>query len=353
MLGLLFNFQLLAQTADGDINSGISDGGEILDRATKASVAVVDAFHSDWQALVDGNNPIYLAIVNVCLLIASVLVAFWGVGLFREISDKGFSLNVIDDMFWPLLVCIMLGISKGALLADTSYLFYGTANYLNDKVLSISRGGVTFREAIMSANVNQALAQTLKVKTIECQKLPYTSTDEKGNNINPRQQCIEIESQKAKKQVDWYREQYQIPDTQSLLINQAAVVDDTINSAVQGTLYVVLTGLESMFQALMQNLFLLTAYSGPIFLVLSLFPGGSKAIYGWFSGWLFCGLWLVCFSIIIGNTATGIAIYSQSDPMFLLLMQGLGAPILAGGLAAFGSIALFFGLSSAARTLVS
>lgn len=330
---------LIAQTPPDGNNTGVTDAEEILDISSKAGDFVARSFDKDWVDMVNNNNPIYIAIVSMSALVATVAIAWWSLDWYRIYCDEGFSTNLLTQAAAPMLVTLML-LNNGVLLANSSLLLKSTGETLNSHLLSVSRNGISFREAIRGANVNQALAQALSQKLKECQSLPTSEIDEQGNTSNPQQKCIEEESQKAKDQVDKYRQQNNIPSNAISLLDPAAITGQIINSAVQGILFVVLGSLSGLTQIVMQQAYLLTAYVGPIFLTLSLFFG-SEYIRVWISGWVTCILWQICYSAVVGSTASAIATAPQSDPLMLPLLQGLLAPILAGILAAGAGYGVF------------
>lgn len=349
--GLATDIQfLLAQTPPDGENTGVTDAGEILDISSKAGDFVAKSFNQEWVDMVNNNNPVYIAIVSMSALVATVAIAWWSLDWYRIYCDEGFSTNLLTQAGAPILVALML-FNNGVLLANSSLLLRSTGETLNDQLLSMSRNGISFREAIRGANVNQALAQALSQKLKECQSLPTAEIDEQGNSSNPQLECIDRESQKAKDEVDKYREQNNIPSNAVSLLNPAAVAGQIINSAVQGILFVVLGSMSGVTQIVMQQAYLLTAYVGPIFLTLSLFFG-SEYIRVWISGWVACILWQICYSAVVGSTASAIATAPQSDPLLLPLLQGLLAPILAGVLAAGAGYGVFQIGSRLGKTII-
>ena len=327
---------------------GASDASTIVDGALNGSRLVVSSFNQDWQDFANGNSAVYTAIVAVCLLAAVVMVAFWSIGWYAEIVNYGFTTNVVNEMIYPLIVALMLGVSHGALLADTSLMFRGVSNYMNDKVLDITRNGVTLREAIRDTNMNQAFQISVRAKIEQCQQETESITDTNGNVTYPRRDCITRETQDAKKQADNYREKNQLSSTPNSW-NPLDVAGEAFNSAVQGLAFIIFSGLEAGFQFVLQVSFLLNAYIGPIFLVLSLLPLGAKPVYAWLSGWLALALTLVSYSIIVGIAASSIVNAPATNPLFLQLIEALLSPILAVAIGVGGGMALFSSFTSAAK----
>lgn len=341
---------LIAQAQPDGENQGVTDATTILNTATQAGDLVAKGFDRDWQTLVSGDNPVYLAIVAVSALVATTAIAWWSLGWYTIYCSEGFSIELMSQTVVPFLVMLLL-FNNGALLATSSFLLRSTGEYLNSRLLSITKDGISFREAIRGANVNQALAQALSEQLKNCQSLPTVNIDEEGNETSPQQECIEKESKKAKEEVDKYREENNIPANAVSLLDPGALVGQAINSAVQGLLFVVLGSLSGLWQILMQQAYLLTAYTGPIFFTLSLFFG-FEYVRVWLSGWVFCILWQVCYSAILGDTAAKIAIAPQSDPLIMPLVQGLAAPILAGVMAGGAGYGVFLAGNRVGRAIV-
>ncbi len=333
-------------------NQGTTDAIAILDGALNGSRMMVQSFELDWQQLIAGNSPIYSAVISICLSASAILVGFWSVGWLRVLTTYGIDWKTIEEAIWPTVVVLMLAVNNGALLANTSLLFRGISNYMNDQVLDITRDGVTLREAIRETNFDQAFAQALKVKLQQCEQLPTTATDpETGETSNPRHVCQKREIEAGRITAENYRTRNRIPTYRNTW-NPAQLVGQVLNSAVQGLLYVVLSGLEAGFQYLLQMSFLLAAYTGPIFVSLSLLPVGTKPIYGWLSGWLALGLILISYSIVVGMAASSIVNASSSNPLFFPLITGFLSPIIAIAIGTGGGLALFFGFTSSAAFLL-
>lgn len=340
---------LLAQSNPQD--QGVTNADQIVQGALNGSRMVVASFDKDWQDFASGNSDIYTAVVKVCLLGAAIIVGFWSIGWYKEIAEHGFDINVINEMIYPIIVIFMLGINNGALLADTSLMFRGVSNSLNDKVLDITRNGVTLREAIRDTNMNQAFALAAKAKVEQCQQQPDTVVDENGKQIHPRKLCIDNATQDAKQKADDYRSKNQLPALPNSW-NPLDVAGEAFNSVVQGLLYFIFSGLEAGFQYLIQVSFLINAYIGPIFLVLSMLPLGAKPIYAWMSGWLGLGLILISYSIIVGIAASSIVNTPDTNPLFLQLIEGILSPVLAIAIGMYGGTAIFSGFTSAAKLLI-
>lgn len=331
-------------------NKGTSDATVIIDSAVASSRAIVSIFDEEWKLLANGNSEIYKALVAISLSIATILVAFWSVGWYQQIVNNGFSTIVINEIIYPIIIILMLS-NNGALLANASLLFRGISNGVNDSVLSITRNGVTYREAIRASNFNKAFIANVQAKIAECESKPEKTTDKNGKVIDTRQKCKERAIQQAKKDADNYRKEKGLGFSPPNL-KFWEIPGEMANSAVQATLFLVFTGFEAAFQFIVQIAFLLNAYVAPVFLVMSLFPTGSRPIFTWLSGWLTLGLILVSYSIMVGLGASAVVNNPPTNPLFLPLLHGLFSPLLAIGIGIGGGISSLSGFAAITRIII-
>lgn len=328
-------------------NQGTTDASTIVEGAMNGSKLVVDSFNKDWQDLASGNSPVYTAIVKISLLIATISVALLSIGLYEEIANYGLSTKVINELVYPTIVVLMLAINNGALLTSTSLLFRETSNYLNQQILGVTRNGIRLSEAIREVNMDQAFAAAIGEKLKECSNKSLT-TNQQGQNA--RRLCQENVLSDAEKQARDYRDKYQLPGAPNTL-NPLKIGEEIVNSAVQALSWIIFSGLEAAFQFGLQMSFMLNAYVGPIFLVLSLLPLGTKPIYAWLSGWLALALTLISYSIIVGIAATAVVNAPNTNPLFFQLVEAILSPILALAIGIGGGMSLFSGFVSSAKLL--
>ncbi|AUT04651.1 hypothetical protein CLI64_29805 (plasmid) [Nostoc sp. CENA543] len=295
----------------------------------------MNAFEQDWKDLATGTSPIYIAVVSVSMLIAIVLVSFWSLGWYRQISDEGFSHNVVSEMAFPLLVIIMLS-NNGVMLANTSLALRNVTVNLNSSILSITRNGITLKDAIRSVNTDQAFIAAVQSRIAECDII---ATPEE------RQQCIDKKIKIAKEQAEATKKDRGIAGI-PVTWNPAEVTGEIINKVVQGAIFIILSGLAAGFQYILQLSFLLVVYVAPIFLVLSLLPVGAKPIYAWLSGWLGLTLVLISYSIIVGIVAGSIVNQPSSSHLQMQLLQAIFSPVLAVAIGTGGAMSVFKAFTS-------
>ncbi len=331
-------------------DKGTSDATFIIDTAVKSSRAIVSVFDEEWKLLANGNSEIYKTLVIVSLSVATILVAFWSVGWYQKIVNNGFSTEVINEIIYPIIIILMLS-NNGALLANTSLFFRDFSNGINDQVLSITRNGITYREAIKASNNNRAFITNVQSQLAECEVEPDKKVDGDGNVINSRQACKDRVLEQATKDARTYREKQGLDFTPPNL-KFWEIPGVIANSAVQATLFLFFAGFEAAFQFIVQIAFLLNAYVAPVFLVMSLFPSGSRPIFTWLSGWLTLGLILISYSIMVGLGSSAVVNNPPTNPLFLPLLQGVFSPFLAVGIGIGGGMSSFSGFAAIAKIVI-
>jgi hypothetical protein len=332
-------------------NTGVTITREIIQGAANGSDLIVKVFEQDWQDLASGQSPIYSAVVLTSTLIAVALVSFWSLGWYRQISDEGFSHNVISEMVFPLLVILMLT-NNGVMLANSSLALRNATVKLNSSILNITKNGVTLRDAIRTVNLDQSFILATQTAIAECDKVTRSNTPTPGNTTNPpttptpgnttnsRQQCIDETIQKAQEEAQKIRRERGLR-AGSGSWNPLDVTGELINNYIQGFIYIILSGLSAGFQYVVQLSFLLVAYVAPIFLALSLLPVSPKPIYAWLSGWLGLTLVLISYSIIVGIIATSIVNVPSTNPLITQLLQAIFSPLLAVAIGTGGGMSVF------------
>lgn len=342
-------FYFIAKTPDSSDNNMTTDAETIVQGAINGSEIFVSAFDNDWRDFANGQSPVYNAVVAVSMMAAVVLVSFWSLQWYEQIMEEGFSSGIVKEMAFPLIVILMLN-NNGAMLASSSLALRNVSNNLNSRVLSVTRNGITLKEAIRGVNADQTFILAAKTAIAECEKLQEVEVDENNNKTTPRQNCKKKINQEIKAQAEEYKRKKGIKSTSNW--NPLDIAGGFVNVIVQGLSYIIFSGLSAAFQFVVQLSFLLTAYIAPIFLVLSMLPLGAKPIFTWLSGWLALGLVMISYSIIVGIAASSIVNSPSNNPLLLQLIQAVFSPILAVAIGTGGGMALFSGFTSAAKFVV-
>ncbi|WP_414541665.1 type IV secretion system protein [Nostoc sp. CCY0012] len=328
-------------------NTGATISGEIIEAAMNGSDMIVQSFEQDWQDFAAGQSPVYIAIVSISMLVAVVLVSFWSLGWYSQFSEEGFSSGVVNEMVFPLLVILMLS-NNGMMLAGSTLALRNVTVNLNSQLLSITRNGVTLKDAIRITNLDQGFALATQAALAQCEKHNELEIDSQGNRNNPRKKCIDETIQQAKTESQKIRQKKGLGSGTGSW-NPLDVGGELINNLVQGFAFLIFSGLSAGFQYIVQLSFLLTAYVAPIFLVLSLLPVGAKPIYAWISGWLALTLVLISYSIIVGIAASSIVNAPANNPLLTQLIQAIFSPLLAVAIGTGAGMAVFTAFSSGVK----
>lgn len=338
---------LLAQTLGqqpGE-NTGTTNSGEIVQGAIEGADLIYKSFENDWLELASGTNPIYTAVVAISTLAAVVMVAFASVGWYRKYAESGFGFDFVSEMVLPLLVIVMLS-NNGFLLANTTLALKNVSTGLNRSLLSITRNGVNLKDAIRNVNADQSFIIAAQSALARCETLG--SEKQEGSELSPKQACIQDAIDNTRRDAQKAREKTGAGSGTGSW-NPLDLSGELINSAIQGFVYVILSGLSAAFQYVVQLSFLMVAYVAPIFLVLSLLPFQSKPIYAWLAGWLGLTLVLISYSITVGIIASAIVAKPSSNPLLMQLLQAIFSPLLAVAIGTGGGMSIFSAFTSGVK----
>jgi hypothetical protein len=245
----------------------------------------------------------------------------------------------------PLVVIVMLS-NNGFLLANTTVALKNVSTGLNRNILNITRNGVNLRDAIRNVNADQSFVLAAQLAIANCEK--KREKKQEGEELSEKQACIKDAVENTRKDAQKAREKTGAGfGTGSW--NPLDLSGELINSAIQGFVYVILSGLSAAFQYIVQLSFLMIAFAAPIFLVLSLLPFQSKPIYAWLSGWLGLTLVLISYSITVGIIASAIVSKPSSNPLLLQLLQAIFSPLLAVAIGTGGGMAVFSAFTSGVK----
>lgn len=338
---------LFAQTTGQQAgeNTGTTNSGEIIEGAIEGADLIYKSFENDWLELASGTSPIYTPVVAVSTLAAVVMIGFASFGWYRKFAEEGFGFDFVSEMVLPLLVIIMLS-NNGFLLANTTVALKNVSTGLNRSILNITRNGVNLRDAIRNVNADQSFVLAAQLAIAKCEKLDKEKKE--GEELSEKQACINNAVDITRKSAQEAREKTGAGFGGGSW-NPLDLSGELINSAVQGFVYVILSGLSAAFQYIVQLSFLMIAFVAPVFLVLSLLPFQSKPIYAWLSGWLGLTLVLISYSITVGIIASAIVSKPSSNPLLLQLLQAIFSPLLAVAIGTGGGMAVFSAFTSGVK----
>lgn len=345
---MLWSF--IAQSLPTPPDDGITYSTDIIDKAKSSAEIVVNSFEGDWQRLLAGEDPVYFAIIKVCIPLATIGVAWWSLPWIANIAERGLTIEVINAVIWPVLVALMLAYNNGLLLATTAYTLHKVDSSLNAQLLDNIRSGISRREAIRETHIDQGLSQQLAKDLEDCATMPTAGTDKNGNPSNIRKNCEDKASEKAIQDSRQYREANGIPSTGTGF--DWANPGTLVNNVVQAGLFAFLSACEACAVWVINKSFLLVTYTGPFALLISLPMSSGKPIWVWLNGWLACTLWQLLYNVIIGDIATTTVLSSQTNPLIMPLMEGIIAPFITAAIAGFSAFGLSAIISSLGRTIV-
>jgi hypothetical protein len=339
--GLTNNLLFLASSS----NKGIT-AAEIIKEAEESASGIVKMLDSSWQDYVSGNSPIYLATVRASLALGTVFVSFWAIPFIKTLVNEQYSTKTIDEITFPLIGVLLLGIKNGIILAAICLSLRTASNNLNTWVLTANYNGTNFKESIAQVHLQQAQEELFESKAGQCLLLPPTKNQD---GVDAQTTCVNEVVEEMKKMT---QENAKSNEGFSFNINWenfniTKKMTQALNSQIKQELKLIFSAFKEAFVFLVEIAMLLNAYIAPVFLALSLLPGQSKLIYAWLSGWLALGLLKISYTIIIGITTSSIVNNNDTNPLFLPLLEGVLSPILALAVASGGGMALFNGLSSA------
>lgn len=102
----------------------------------------------------------------------------------------------------------------------------------------------------------------------------------------------------------------------------------------------VMAGVSAAIQLLLEIAQLLTALIAPVFVMMGLLPSGGRAILSWMSAFWGIFLFKLCYSIIVGLSASFFDIEGLS-PLYMGITSAILAPLLAGILATGGGMGFY------------
>lgn len=311
-----------------DGKTGQTSASGIVDGAKDGSRLMRGSLRNRWRTLLSGNSPIYSALVPICGFVSTVIVAFWGIGMWTEMAGTSgyLSTKMIGEVAF-VGVAIIVFAGGGLLLPNIASLFEGGFNYVNEAILTGTQEQISYYEAIRQVKLDDSSRVVIANKMEECARLPIEKTDEQGNTINPRQNCEQQVMKEARQlSTDLFPQKSGggNPVTDSLV--------GFLRAGMQTFIWIILSGMAAGFQWLLQMSFFLNAHIGIVFLTTSLLWSSGKPIYAWLSGFMAFGVTMIMYTIIVGITASAIVDSQHNEPLFLPLIEAVFSPLLAGAM---------------------
>jgi hypothetical protein len=113
----------------------------------------------------------------------------------------------------------------------------------------------------------------------------------------------------------------------------------------------VILSFKGSFLYIIEVMMLVTALVGPVFLSLTLFPGGTRPLMTWGVSFLTLGFCKICFSLISGLSSMAIVLAGPNnvDMMVTAVVLGLLAPVLAISVATGSGLATLSNVTQSAQ----
>jgi hypothetical protein len=347
----------------GKVAKEISDlffPGNPITNSTSTSDSVPQALNSLWLIAMNGN--MYKIVCSLGLLIAVIAVGFWCVKFYKTLEEGGLR-PAINDLIFPILLVVLLSNSGD----NMRKLTMGTReimNGVNRSINTVIDSEVSFQSAIsVIANTDIARDQINRLVN-NCQAV--ADVTKFGECVQQHKAQANLvyraatggwpsgNGSKWQKYVDNWQTSLDSHKTNVFsLLTPSDSQKNSINiSKIQsydGTEEIrrVILSFRGAFLYIIEVMMLVTGLIGPIFLVLSLFPVGTKPLMAWGTSFLSLGFCKICFSLISGLSAVAM-VYSGPDNVDMLvaaIILGLLAPVLAfsiasgSGLSALNTIA--------------
>ena len=313
-----------AQVPDIPLTQGAA---EIFEVGRETSKAVAANFDVLWQNVLGGG--LYQAIVSIGILLAVLSLALflvqWGGQMMFGEGDKA-----LAELIWPLIVIVCLQ-SNGAVLNRTILELRSIGNDINNSVLDSAVRNESVAVAYERTRASDALETNLAARIAEC-------VETRAERQQPA--CIAA----ARREHEAVRQRLVLPFNEQ---------DSWLGGALQFVLRNFLWALHSAFQWSVEIVLLILALLAPLAMGLSLLPVPGKPIISWLSG--FAGVFLIKlnFNLISGIAAYAVSLSGYSvNSLFLPMLLGVMAPILAVLVGLSGGTTLFNALSTAAVYLL-
>lgn len=342
--------------------ANVYGAGDLLENAAAGASSLADGFNELWKETLEGGLYASLCKVGVLFAVGSLALFMvqWGKQMLNSEEQRAYS-----ELIWPLIVALLLA-NNGKVLASSTLALREYVNTVNNYVLEYTAADADLRaayqqgigQAAVEAAVGNAIqqcrsAQLSNEEQIEClkrakaeleTKFPDIFKGDKGGGIGGwvLQGLDKIDQAAAE------AEEGSNP-IEGIANKLTAASSAAIGAVVTTLITSILLALNNAYQWGVELALLLTALIGPLAVGGSLMPIGSKAIFGWLTGFFTVAIAKLSFNIIVGLAGQLIATSKASQPMIFLAFIGIVAPLLATGIAAGGGIAVFTQISNSAQ----
>lgn len=317
-------------------------------QTSKVIEGIVDlGYDRLWKDLLEGRNAVAEAVAGVCINpLALLLFPFRGVSLIATFITEGIlSIKSIKNLSMVLAIVLVL---KAGMHIEGCYFLRIVTNHTYSAVMTATSNGLSTQAQIEQMNLTQELESNLYSRLQECKQLPTQKECKDKAIAQTEEEAKKFNSERGESGISINFEQI-----------LKAIQTTTAVASFPGTalLTAISVTIESVFLSVIETAFLLSACIAPIFIVFAILPGESKMTQTWFGAWFSLSLLKVSYAIALAVIAQAVANQPLPNPMFLPILNGLGAPLLAVIVAAGCGIAFFSvsseAISGAVRVLIT
>ena len=336
---------ILAQNAVGnEAARAVLNLSNLLNEGTR------EAWDRIWESTVTTEAPIWQSLVAVGTILAAVTIVYYGVTEGEKLLHSPSLGRLISLLRFPLFILFFL-VGNGFFLAELIKLMRAIAYALLSAVLEYTLAGIRIDEAIQ--RIESTGVANARAREIFAECIPQTglALEECVNDPVKIAQATDILQSLASGLAAPFNGNL----LQGVLDNATGIITGIVSTPFVTFASGLLIAWQWAFANFMEMLLILTALMAPIALGLSFIYASSSTLFAWFAG--FSGLLLYQFSyaVLVGFSASILAITEQVGGGLPALITDLGffyilsilAPFAAVGLGAFGGLALFRSMSSA------
>jgi hypothetical protein len=264
-------------------------------------------------------------------------------------NSKNLNINLIEKIIVPVLVITLL-LGEGNFLKVLIGGIRGAANVTNENVLTLMQSTASVNAGLAGLTGDGDKISELLASAKACNSGPSvdkaTCLAAVKTNIDTAVSSGQISSPSAiSKLTDLSNKVGSALGSGDLLKAADLFVGglnklNPINNALMSFFNYLMAGVSAAIQILLEEAALLTALIAPIYVTWSILPSGSKAIVSWLSTFWSIFLFKLCYSIVVGFSASFYDI-DGINALYMGIVSSFLAPLLAGILAAGGGMGFY------------
>lgn len=320
----------------------------ILQDSINLSENTASSWINIWnQAIFDTEiASLWISMVRFGLIIAGIVWVFASFNeVVRVIKEQNIT-RLIEMLIWPLVIALHLG-NNGFLLAEEiKFIRFLGLSQINN-ILEVQIVNLNMNEALSKITVSNAAKEQIQSILSECKSLPQIEFTE---CLTENQGMVEQIVAEAETQTGSLESLSNFVDS--------IFSPNLLNFSVTGLLFqsqalplirYTLNTVQWAFVNMTEASLILTAVFAPVAMGLSILPGNTRYIFGWFSGFVGILAIQLGYTIVVGMIAIVIVNSGGelvSDMAFLWFLCFF-SPILASAIGTGGGVLLYQTINSA------